>query len=171
MHKNQAEIDRIQSEIMQNKKQPNIEEALSWYDLTYSIIWCWKCKSISSTIFGKGIYERHKKMKQKIDNFEDSLDCLNFLNSINELKSDVKKLKRQSIYDASDHRSQSSNENQNNQNNENDANEENSKYDEEKCNIHDNLLSERQTLAMKLSPSHYNSRKINKKPTLSKRSK
>ena len=38
MHKNQAEIDRIQSEIMQNKKQPNIEESLSWYDLTYSII-------------------------------------------------------------------------------------------------------------------------------------
>ena len=86
-------------------------------------------------------------MKQKFDDFEDSLDCMNFVNSINQLKSDVTKLKRQSLYNASD-----STPNPRSNYLENDNNihmDENGKIDNEESKIHNNLLSESQILIIK----------------------
>ena len=88
-------------------------------------------------------------MKQKFDDFEDSLDCMNFVNSIIQFKSDVTKLKRQSLYNASDNRPDPRSiylENENNMNME-----ENGKIDDEESKIHNNLLSESQILAIKLN--------------------
>ena len=88
-------------------------------------------------------------MKQKFDDFEDSLDCMNFVNNINQLKSDVTKLKRQSLYNSSDNRPDPRSiylENDNNMNMNEDG-----KIDDEESKIHSNLLSESQILAIKLN--------------------
>ena len=93
-------------------------------------------------------------MKQKVDEFEDSLDCMNFVNSINQLKLDVKKLKRQSLYNTSDNRPDpeiNSIENENNMN----YSEDSKIYDDEERKVAHNHLSESQILALKLAHPTY----------------
>ena len=95
-------------------------------------------------------------MKQKVDEFEDSLDCMNFVNSINQLKLDVKKLKRQSLYNTSDNRPNPENNYLNSEHSINE-NEENKIHDDEESKTPNKYqyLSESQILALKLSnPSH-----------------
>ena len=97
-------------------------------------------------IFGKEIHKRHRMMKLKFDDFEDSLDCMNFVNSINKLKLDVKRLKRQSLYNAQDNRYDPRSiylENENIIDNEN------SKFVDEESKAHNNLLSEPQIMTIK----------------------
>ena len=95
-------------------------------------------------------------MKQKVDEFEDSLDCMKFVNSINQLKLDVKKLKRQSLYNTSDNRPDPENNYLDNESNMN-PKEDNKIDDEEEIKTPNkyHYLSESQILALKLSnPSH-----------------
>ena len=96
-------------------------------------------------------------IKQKVDEFEDSLDCMNFVNSINQLKLDVKKLKRQSLYNTSDNRPNPENNYLDNESNMN-PNEDNKIHDEEenKTPYNNHYLSESQILAVKLAhPVHF----------------
>ena len=88
-------------------------------------------------------------IKQKVDEFEDSLDCMKIVNSINQLKLDMKKLRRQCIYNTPDNRPNPENNYIANENDMND-NEDKKIYNEEsKTPYNNHYLSESQILAFK----------------------
>ena len=107
------------------------DKALTWTDLTYNILWCWKFRFASSFLFGNKITENHVKMKNKILDFEDSLASLNLFNDINQLKSDINRLEKISLYIMSNSNSSSSESGDNNsRSNDNEVSQEEEKVDD-----------------------------------------